>query len=551
MRKKAIIRIGILCGIAVCLQSAEYIWTGLGIELRTAAQGVKGICIWLLVPALILMQCYRILSDRTNLKAGKVVFVLLFSVVILIAGLFRGAVYVFSDEFVEEQVLEDGIIAGRYSEGLLEPTVTKYYEPVYGIFKRPFSGWSEDEITAQLKERYGAGIVPVSGPENLEDGGNGRYIYMEEPAWSDGAELYFAVENDYRLTNSYLYQRMRQDAAAFWQQKRRSAYFFDQTKNEGYEFYDERCDSQKYPDSTDMLTVRCESEEDILQCATDITDWMYYVSEDDRYYSNETQPEIGSIRIEFQDAAFLLWTLSDTDFRDISKWQENRQKIADAIKTSAGFAGGKTDVSAEKDSSEHVSEDADTAGGEEALSQRERNEYFMQWYAGGYEQEWEIEDGSIRYRMVVTDAAAGSRLYGLLKSVDAGATWSVVSLDPFAGQTGMGIAFTFLDEDFGFASLVHNGGTEAELYITEDGGYSYTPVTIQEITVSLDNGYRYVPYDYPQMPYQKDGSLFLMCGQGTDGDYEGGDAAGMALYESADGGHTFTYIGIETMGKES
>ena len=109
----------------------------------------------------------------------------------------------------------------------------------------------------------------------------------------------------------------------------------------------------------------------------------------------------------------------------------------------------------------------------------------------------------------------------------------------------MGIDFTFLDENFGFATLMHNGGDEAVLYVTEDGGNTYQPVVMEEYTVTLTDGYTYNPYDYPQMPYEEDDIIYVLCGQGADGDYDGGDDAGLALYQSTDKGHTFTFVKIQ------
>ena len=174
---------------------------------------------------------------------------------------------------------------------------------------------------------------------------------------------------------------------------------------------------------------------------------------------------------------------------------------------------------------------------------------FMDIYNGGYEKECLVGDGTVRYRMVVEDAALGSRFYGLLKSMDGGQTWQMSNPDPFDQQTGMGIDFIFLDESFGFASLMYNGGDEAVLYVTKDGGDSYRPVVIEGYTVTLENGDTYDPYDYPRMPYEEDGRLFLQCGQGADGDYAGGDTAGLALYESMDGGDTFVFREIRENSK--
>ena len=162
-----------------------------------------------------------------------------------------------------------------------------------------------------------------------------------------------------------------------------------------------------------------------------------------------------------------------------------------------------------------------------------------------FEKEVVLEDGKIRYRMIVLDAALGSRLYGLIKSSDGGKNWEVVSDDPFGGELGQGVDFTFLDENFGFATLAHNGGNTARLYVTEDGGKQYEPVEICHKTETDSAGAIWAPYDYPRMPYEKGGSLYVLCGQGADGDYNGGDQNETARYRSEDNGHTFVFDGME------
>lgn len=182
-----------------------------------------------------------------------------------------------------------------------------------------------------------------------------------------------------------------------------------------------------------------------------------------------------------------------------------------------------------------------------AEPEKEEESAFIKDYDGEYEKEVRLEGTSICYRMVVVDAALGSRLYGLIKSQDNGQTWKEVSLDPFDSQLGMAVDFTFLDEKTGFATLAHNGGDNADLYITEDGGNHYELVAIEEKLFELPDGTMYAPYDYPQMPYESDGVLYLLCGQGSDGDYNGGDQEAMAKYQSTDCGHTFTFQELTIM----
>ncbi|MCM1136599.1 MAG: hypothetical protein NC400_13630 [Clostridium sp.] len=216
----------------------------------------------------------------------------------------------------------------------------------------------------------------------------------------------------------------------------------------------------------------------------------------------------------------------------------------------AGKPARSTDKEFEGASEKETKEEFDDSGdsmngrpdGESAeASDEEWERQFLEQYRGDFEKECQLEEGGIRFRMVVLDAALGSRWYGLLKSMDRGLSWQVVSSSPFGGDMGMGVDFTFLNETLGFATLMHNGGDEADLYVTEDGGKSYQPVAIQGPQATLEGGYQYYPYDYPEMPYEEGGKLYVLCGQGADGDYAGGDAAGMALFESMDGGRTFSY----------
>ena len=64
-------------------------------------------------------------------------------------------------------------------------------------------------------------------------------------------------------------------------------------------------------------------------------------------------------------------------------------------------------------------------------------------YNGDFAREMVLKEQGITFRMVVLDAALGSRFYGLAKSYDGGKTWYKVGTDPFNSQTGMDIDFTF------------------------------------------------------------------------------------------------------------
>ena len=143
------------------------------------------------------------------------------------------------------------------------------------------------------------------------------------------------------------------------------------------------------------------------------------------------------------------------------------------------------------------------------------------------------------YQLSIVDAALGSRFYVLLHTKDSGHTWETINSDPFLNNTGVSSGITFINEELGFIGLSHSGGKYAELYRTEDGGISFKEVSIQEVEVLLNELETYNPFDFPEMPYQEDGKLFLLVGQGQDGDYNGGIKA---MYESKDDGKTWEYI---------
>lgn len=141
------------------------------------------------------------------------------------------------------------------------------------------------------------------------------------------------------------------------------------------------------------------------------------------------------------------------------------------------------------------------------------------------------------YRLVVVDAAAGSRFYALEKAED-GTNWKRINEDPYNGNTGGVSGLTFLDEKLGFIALSHNGGSEGELYRTEDGGKTFSQVKFPDRKVKLPDGEEYNPFDTPEVPYKEGKVLKVKVGQGADGDYNGGIKA---VYTSKDNGETWKF----------
>ncbi len=150
------------------------------------------------------------------------------------------------------------------------------------------------------------------------------------------------------------------------------------------------------------------------------------------------------------------------------------------------------------------------------------------------DEEFQFENGD-RFRLNVVDAALGSRYYTLECSDDGGINWKVVNQDPFLGQAGVAAGIAFIDEKLGFFCLSHNGGDEAELYRTADGGKTTKPVNLPYSVMEKEPN-QDSQFDFPEMPYEEDGILKMVIGQGADGAQE-------VLYQSEDGGISWEFVG--------
>jgi hypothetical protein len=145
----------------------------------------------------------------------------------------------------------------------------------------------------------------------------------------------------------------------------------------------------------------------------------------------------------------------------------------------------------------------------------------------------------IGYKLNVADKALGSTFYSLSKTTDGGNTWTVINNDPYSGTVGGASGIVFLDDKLGFLGAVNPSGNEGTLYRTDDGGISFKRVNYKTQEVRLDNGQSIKPFDTPSMPFELDGVLSMLVGQGSDGDYNGNSSE---LYQSKDKGKTWNFV---------
>lgn len=140
------------------------------------------------------------------------------------------------------------------------------------------------------------------------------------------------------------------------------------------------------------------------------------------------------------------------------------------------------------------------------------------------------------WRLVVTDAAAGSRFYVIEKTENGGTTWERINTDPFAGMLGVTKGLFFIDDNIGFALLAGASQSHSQLYITRDGGITFEKLQMpmEKVTQSPESVQE---YDYMNMPLKKDALLEIKLTM------EATENSGL-LFQSNDNGITWEYHGI-------
>ena len=156
---------------------------------------------------------------------------------------------------------------------------------------------------------------------------------------------------------------------------------------------------------------------------------------------------------------------------------------------------------------------------------------------------------NLGWRLVVTDAAAGSRYYEMDKTEDGGTTWNRINTDPFSGSIGVTEGLVFFDEQFGIAGLTGASQSYSRLYVTRDGGMTFTEIQMPTDTVTelpelaeeLD--FTAADYDYLCMP-ELDGEQLSVLALTEASETEG------ILYQSEDQGEIWVYVGIRWLNPE-
>lgn len=210
--------------------------------------------------------------------------------------------------------------------------------------------------------------------------------------------------------------------------------------------------------------------------------------------------------------------------------QQNRQEQIDEAKNGAG--NDTTDNTGNADPNAVAGNDEEESGdGTPWTENREDGSVYF------------FLDSNTGYRLLVADAAAGSRFYELECTKDGGQSWNQLNADPFCGNMGVAEGIEFYNENLGVIGLRGASGAYSTLYLTQDGGKTFSKIelSMDEVTelpdTAAEYGFSISDYDYCKMPQQEDGkfTIKVISEQGeTDG----------ILFESTDNGNTWNYSGI-------
>lgn len=128
------------------------------------------------------------------------------------------------------------------------------------------------------------------------------------------------------------------------------------------------------------------------------------------------------------------------------------------------------------------------------------------------------------------------------KTEDGGSTWNRINTDPFGGNIGVTEGLVFYDENFGFAGLSGASQSYSRLYVTRDGGVTFTEMQMPVDTVTelpplaAELAFTAADYAYLCMP-EMEGELLTVLALTGAGETEG------ILYQSQDQGETWVYAG--------
>lgn len=152
-------------------------------------------------------------------------------------------------------------------------------------------------------------------------------------------------------------------------------------------------------------------------------------------------------------------------------------------------------------------------------------------------------DEQMGWRLVVTDAAAGSRFYEMDQTIDGGDNWNRIQKDPFVGSIGVAEGLIFYSKEIGIIGMCGASGSYSSLYLTQDGGKTFEQIQLpMEAVTSLpataeEFGYSIEDYAYFNMP-EKEGDILTIKVTTEQTEQDG------IIFQSTDMGRTWNFLSV-------
>lgn len=383
---------------------------------------------------------------------------------------------------------------------------------VYYSESGEFEAYSKEEIVSEITDRYGDQVVYLEEKD-------GKYYFQ-----ADG--FVFSVINDFRMTDDYEASYFGYLAQQFsYGHNRITEFEKSEDENGGIVYVPVMEFLGRQPGEVESFSNACCDLVEELQEIVDF-DRIGYFEQDNRCYF-ELAPYLGNYdRTVLYNA---LYRAVEKDSLEV--WQDRESRADDAA--------GEESASGAYHSS---LEEGETGADGETVQEEASEEMPEEWESYKADCFYRKKDGT-ELRMVGVDRAAGSSYYVLLKA-EGGVNVSVVNRDPYLGHGGAARWIDFLEgEEIGFSCLSYSGGSLGSLYRTEDGGKSFREITYPSAEIKLPDGSLYNPFIMPDQIREEEGKLYMMAGQGPDGDYYENGVRVYGLYESEDMGKNWNYIG--------
>lgn len=385
-----------------------------------------------------------------------------------------------------------------------------------------FPGYSEEQLTAEMKKRYGN--VKLSGRDGE------FYCY-------DTGEFSFLVQNDLLMSDNYKMEDYRYLTDTYFSGRNR-AYEYGQI-GEGIE--------KSY---TLIISLNSSSSEEKEWFCSDVINWLLFVTIELPFEENEALYQTISIRFKGEIYDYPLQYIQNFSQDNISDVYNDLYVFVESIlaedyekNVSVKETAEDKTKSDDKNVNDNINDIDDKKDNTKEDENSELTEEIIQNYLSQEPDcSYQTADGT-DYRMIPIDQACGSSYYVLIATADGGNSAVMVNQDPYLGSGGGAKWISFLqDGQTGFSCLTYSGGSYGSLYRTEDGGRSFENVEYPSAKAKLPDGTYYNPFVMPEKVYEKDGKLYMEVGQGPDGDYYGENGYCHGLYISEDNGRTWDYV---------